>query len=181
MLESSMRNTLVLAGLLALAACSTPPRGDGGGLTAGSATTNTPDRSPSMTPSDPAATSQALAPRDALLAWLDRNGARPDIGAAPTLKLPVTLTWGEHRLTIADTRLGGGDGLAVKLDDSALGIALKDRARNKCPADQPSCRIWIEGRWRGLDGEVGNVAVTRFVGVIADGDAADQVELLPTP
>ncbi len=186
MLSLSMRTTLVLAGSLLLAGCSTPPRNDGGGVTAGSAPSKIPttDRSPGMSPSDPAAVDgaqSALTPRDALLAWLARNGGTPDVGAAPVLRLPITLTWGEHRLTIAASRLGGDDGVAVKLDDSALGIALKDRARNKCPADQPSCRVWIEGRRRGLDGDVGSIQVTRFVSVIADGEAADKVELLSKP
>lgn len=130
-----------------------------------------------MTSSDPSATSQALAPREELLAWLDANGGRPDIGSAPVLKLPVTLFWGEHRLTISGARLGGEGGLPLQLDDSALGISLKDRARNKCPKDRTECRVLLEGRWRGLQGEVGVIQVTRFVNALADDQPGDRVEL----
>lgn len=123
-----------------------------------------------------------LVPRAELIAWLDANGLRPELGAAPVLKLPVTITWGEHRLTIAGARLGGDDGLAVNLDDSALGISLKDRARNKCPADRPSCRILIEGRWRGLvENDTGQIQVTRFVSAIADDQTVDRIEVVQGP
>lgn len=178
---AAMRTMLALAATLVLA-CSTPPKTDSGGAATGGSTTpgttTPPDRSPGMTTTDPAS-SQALEPRDALLSWLDAHGGTPDIGAAPVLKLPVTITWGDQRLTLAGATLGGEGGLALKLDDTALGISLKDRARNKCPKDSPSCRILIEGRWRGLEGEVGTIQVTRFVSVIADGQPGDRVELAP--
>ena len=148
------------------------PTGDTGAIAA----TTPLDGSPAMTA--PASTSHALTPRDALLAWLGSQGGDRDIGSAPSLRLPVTITFDADRLTLTDTRLGGADGIVVRLDDAALGISLKDRVRQKCPADRPSCRIWIEGTWRGLDGDVGQVAVTKFAGVIPDGDpAGERVEL----
>ena len=130
----------------------------------------------SMTAPDPSATSQALEPKDALVAWLDRNGGPRDIGGQATLKLPVAVTMDADRLGITGAALGA---LAVKLDDTALGIALKDRVRQKCPADAPTCRVWIEGTWRGVSGDVGQIQVTRFVGAIAAGDAGDRVEIKP--
>jgi hypothetical protein len=180
-----MRTALVLAASLAIAAsggCSTPSRNDKAGGTAGGSTTTPgpttppPDRSPGMTTTD--STSQALTPRADLIAWLDANGGKPDLGTAPVLRLPVTLTWGDQRISITGATLGE---VAVKLDDSALGISLKDRARNKCPADQPTCRVLIEGRWRGLDGDTGTIQVTRFVSALAADQAGDRVELVQAP
>ncbi|MEZ4398626.1 MAG: hypothetical protein R3B06_01310 [Kofleriaceae bacterium] len=128
---------------------------------------------------DPAATSQALEPRPDLLAWLDANSGARDIGAAPVLKLPVTLTFDADRLGIVGAALGPADGQALALDDSALGISLMDRVRTKCPADQPTCRVWLNGRWRGVTDGKGAVQVVKFAGVIGAGDAGDRVELVP--
>ena len=130
----------------------------------------------SMTAPDLSATSQALEPKDALVAWLDRNGGPRDIGGQATLKLPVAVTMDADRLGITGATLGA---LAVKLDDTALGIALKDRVRQKCPPDATTCRVWLEGTWRGVSGDVGQIQVTRFVGAIAAGDAGDRVEIKP--
>jgi hypothetical protein len=133
----------------------------------------------SMTAPDLDANSQALEPRDALVAWLTRNGGQRDVGSAPVLKLPVVITMDADRLGITGARLGADGGIALKLDDTALGIALVDRVRQKCKGDTPSCRVWLEGRWRALDGDVGQVQVTRFAGLIAADDAGDRVEILP--
>lgn len=123
-----------------------------------------------------ATTSHALAPTDALLNWLDRNGGARDIGGPPKLKLPVDVTLDPDRLGIAGATLGG---FPVNLDDSALGIALADRVRQKCAAPAITCRVWVEGTWHGQAGDVGQVHVSRFVGLVAATDAGDRVEIMP--
>lgn len=132
-----------------------------------------------MTPPAPAATSHGLEPRADLLAWLAANGGTPDIGTPPRLRLPVVVTMDADRLGITGATLGTADGHPLKLDDTALGIALKDRVRQKCPADAPSCRVWLEGVWRGVVDGKGVVQVLKFAGVIAADAAGDRVEIIP--
>lgn len=169
---STRRSLVVLA--LALGACpgakrnDAPPVGD---------TTPAPpaiDARPTGGSAMPDLTTptQALEPQAELVAWLDHNGGARDIGAAPVLKLPVTIAMDADRLGITGATLGA---LTVTLDDTALGIALKDRVRQKYPVGAPSLRVWVEGRWRGA----GVIQVTRFAGVIAAGDAGDRVEIVP--
>lgn len=130
-----------------------------------------------MTQPDPAATpSQALTPTAELLAWLDHNGGARDIGGPPRLKLPVEVTMDADRLGIVGATLGE---VAVKLDDTALGIALADRVRQKCPAGSTTCKVWLEGTWRGHDAAGGQIQVTKFAGLIGANDAGDRVEILP--
>lgn len=133
-----------------------------------------------MTAPDLTATSHALEPRAELLAWLAANGGSRDIGGPPRLRLPVVVTMDADRLGITGATLGDAGGLPLKLDDTALGIALKDRVRQKCSGDAPSCRVWIEGTWRGVTDGVGVIGVLKFGGVIAPDAAADRVEIIPT-
>jgi hypothetical protein len=170
---TSPRRSLV-ALILALSACSGAKRSDAptaGDTTPAPTATDAPSTGGAAMP-DPTTTTQPLAPQAALVAWLDRNGGTPDLGAAPVLKLPVTIAMDADRLGITGATLGE---LAVTLDDTALGIALKDRVRQKYPAGAPGLRVWIEGRWRGD----GKIQVTRFAGVIAADDAGDHVSIVP--
>ena len=160
--------------VVALAACSGAKRNDAptaGDTTPAAPAVDAPPTGGSAMP-DLSTSAQALEPQAELVAWLDHNGGSPDLGAAPVLKLPVTIAMDADRLGITGATLGA---LAVTLDDTALGIALKDRVRQKYPVGAPSLRVWIEGRWRG-DGKIQG---TRFAGVIAAGDAGDRVEIVP--
>jgi len=37
--------------------------------------------------------------------------------------------------------------IAVKLDDTALGIRISDRVRMQCPVPAHTCTLWLEGYW----------------------------------
>lgn len=88
----------------------------------------------------------------ALRAWLVAGGAR-------TVLVPVQVR--VDALGVGDARIGA---LPVRLDDTALGVALHDRVRQACP--DATCAILVEGRWGAVLGAEGDtLAVTRFVGL----------------
>lgn len=85
---------------------------------------------------------------DALLRWL---GAQlDDEGRPATVRLPVRVALGEaggaSRGAHVVTR--SGDGLALQLEDSALGVRLADRTRQAFPGARGGA-LWLEGPWRG--------------------------------
>lgn len=92
----------------------------------------------------------AIAPAAALLDWLE-NEVKP---ATPRkrIKLPVVVKMDEHRVSIVDAWVGGGeapaDAIRLKLDDTGMGVALKDQLRRKCAA--ATCAVWLEGHWGAL-------------------------------
>lgn len=94
-----------------------------------------------------------IATGSGLETWLARScepGNSPDI-----LRLPFTLTLGRARSSVAAAALGADPGvldLAVRVDDSALGISLADRASQACP-DAARCLLWLEGTWQDAAGE----------------------------
>ena len=74
----------------------------------------------------------------ALLSWLEASGGK-------ALRLPVRLTFDdEHRLAIQAATVGG---VPLKLDDTAMGVAVLDQVRRLCPAGEPGCTVWLEGTW----------------------------------
>jgi len=74
----------------------------------------------------------------ALLAWLEASDGR-------ALRLPVTITFDdEYRLAIQTAHVGG---VALKLDDTAMGVAVLDQVKGICPAGTPGCTVWLEGTW----------------------------------
>ena len=88
----------------------------------------------------------------ALREWLEAGGDR-------LVLVPVRVQ--VDALGITAAHLGE---LPVRLDDSALGVALLDRVRQACPA--ASCTVLLEARWGALVGGAGadTLAVMRFVG-----------------
>ena len=79
-----------------------------------------------------------LADAGALLAWLEGSGGK-------ALRLPVAMTFDdEYRLAIQTAHVGG---VPLKLDDTAMSVALLDQVRGLCPPGQPGCTIWLEGTW----------------------------------
>jgi len=88
----------------------------------------------------------ALRPAEALRAWLAANEGR-------RLRLPVVLTRGVVGFSLRGARIGGSaDALTIRCDDCALGIGLADRARYVA-GDEATCAVWLEGFWRGEDGD----------------------------
>jgi hypothetical protein len=88
----------------------------------------------------------ALAPADQLLAWLEdrRRDAKPRL-----VRVPVVLATAAGALDLASARLGAGaDALAVRLDDSLLGVGLEWHAKRDCKG-QSSCAFWVHGYVRG--------------------------------
>lgn len=77
----------------------------------------------------------------ALLAWLQ--------GRKGLVQLPVVVAFDdEHRLGIVRAWVGASEaaGLKLKLDDTAMGVALLDHLRTACPPG-PTCEVWLEGTW----------------------------------
>jgi hypothetical protein len=80
----------------------------------------------------------ALSDGAALLAWLEASDGK-------ALRLPVAITFDdEYRLAIQTAQVGG---VALKLDDTAMGVGVLDQVRTLCPAGQPGCTVWLEGTW----------------------------------
>lgn len=74
---------------------------------------------------------------EALERWLEGQDA------ASILRVPIGLKLtplGVQRAWIMDGD-SGGEGLAVRLDDSRLGVGLAERVRSLCEED--SCEIWV--------------------------------------
>lgn len=85
-----------------------------------------------------------------LLTWLAKN-AKTAHGKRQRVRIPVVVFFDDYRLDVSGAFLGVSpddpNDIALVLDDSALGISLVERLRERCPADQPSCVIWVEGYW----------------------------------
>lgn len=106
-----------------------------------------------------------LPPAPALLAWLDARRRAGD-----RLRLPIVLTRSDLGFSPRRARLGAAaDAPALLVDDSALGIALADRARHAA-ADAPTLALWLEGQWRGGDPPV--FAVLRVGAALGPGELA---------
>jgi hypothetical protein len=109
-------------------------------------------RTASASDSASASASHALTPASALKAWLEKHARQK--GRRARFKLPVVIrskdgfVLGRLRAFVgtstADT---GADKLALALEDTALGVSLRDRLRSKCPEGARSCAIWLEGHW----------------------------------
>lgn len=99
----------------------------------------------------------ALEPVEALKAWLDEGGDS-------VVRVPLTVT---QAAPSVDARIGT---LRVDLDDSALGISLAERVRMAC-AEQKTCTVWVEGRWRD-----GTLKVLHFAREVVPDEKADFVE-----
>lgn len=84
----------------------------------------------------------ALRPSGELTTYLE---SLKTIGGKPLLvRLPVVITLDPTGFGIDKATVGE---LAIKLNDSALGISLMDRLRTACP-NASTCAIWLEGHWR---------------------------------
>lgn len=86
----------------------------------------------------------------ALENWIHAASAKPS-GKPPLVRIPVVASMDEHRLGISSAFLGvsadASNQIALHLDDSALGISMADRLRQRCPEARRSCVIWVEGYW----------------------------------
>ncbi len=98
---------------------------------------------------------QALVPREAALTWLAQ--AQND---STEFRVPVELA--VSVMGVSGGKLGfGNDRIAVKLNDSALGSGLKDRARSWFGPAATTCGAWVWARWND-----GTLVVTKAEGPI---------------
>ncbi|MEC7947590.1 MAG: hypothetical protein VX265_08470 [Myxococcota bacterium] len=80
----------------------------------------------------------SLADTEALLRWLQTSDGR-------ALRLPVAVTFDDdYRLAIQSARVGG---IPLKLDDTAMSVALLEQVRAICADGEPGCTVWLEGTW----------------------------------
>lgn len=86
----------------------------------------------------------AVSPASALLAWLEGEGAGRTV-RVPVVVVPSPLGLASGYIA-ASVEVPESEGLAVRLDDSTLGVSLADRLRDDCAYDVP-CAIWVEGVW----------------------------------
>lgn len=102
-----------------------------------------------------------------LLAWLARQ--RGVDGTPRLVRLPVRVALDPERPGAVHGWLGvtPADGVEIRLDDTALGVALVDRVHGYCRGEGP-CVLWFEGTWLGASAEEKVFAVTRVVGGLAE-------------
>lgn len=143
----------------------------------------------------------ALRPASALLAWLEASAGNDD-GGRRLFRLPVVVRFEDrYRLGLGAAHIAASvndlapDAIALELDDTAMGIALLDQLRSRCPAGVDACAVWLDGYWgplvtamgggdRGGDGgeALWPFAVLELHGMIDPTDAASarpQVEAAP--
>lgn len=122
---------------------------------------------------------------EALVAWLDTQ-------RGVMLRLPVSFSPAPENV-LAQRRawlgsvatVGAAKLLEIRLDDTALGIALPDQLRTFCPDKGTGCLLWLEGTWGPLvDGPplpfveqsaLPVVAVRRVVGLVDDVEQAGYI------
>lgn len=107
-----------------------------------------------------------------LVAWLSRQ--READGTPLLVRLPVRVALDSTGVMGTRGWLGlppASDSLEVRLDDTALGIALVDRVRAYCRGGVP-CVLWLEGTWTGRDANDRVFALTRVVGLLAEREKA---------
>jgi hypothetical protein len=94
----------------------------------------------------------ALEPSGELLAGLDRE-APADARPRRRIRLPVVVSLADGGLSIGGAFIGvsaaspGADPIALRLDDTALGVSLLDQVRAHCPDAGAGCALWLEGTW----------------------------------
>lgn len=130
-----------------------------------------PMKSPN-TPATPFVTGPRVDDPTALRHWLDRQRTAAD--APRLLRLPVRVALETDVPRRVRSWLGapaGGDSLEIRLDDTALGIALPERVTQYCKGPGP-CFLWLEGTWLGdVEGQP-TFAVTRVAGGLAERERA---------
>ena len=102
---------------------------------------------------------QVIASRAELSAWLGKQ--------APTTLLRVPVELQVSVMGVSGAAIGfGAERLEIKVNDSALGESLADRAQEFC-GDAETCAMWVWGHWND-----GTLRVTRAEGAIAAADRA---------
>ena len=103
---------------------------------------------------------QALSPKADALKWLGQAQT-----AGTSFRVPVEIN--VSPLGLAGGSLGfADDRIAIKLDDSALGIGLADRAHDWC-GDAPTCAMWVWATWQN-----GTLVVSKAEQAIQQADRA---------
>lgn len=110
------------------------------------------------------AIAQPVSPSPDLLAWLDA------LPADTVLRVPVEVQISV--LGIGGAKVGfGANPLEVKVNDSALGESLADRAQGWC-GDHATCAMWVWATWRDR-----TLRVTNAESAIAAADRAHATHL----
>lgn len=85
-----------------------------------------------------------IADAAALLGWLEGTGKR-------RVRLPVVVAFEPLGVRRAWVGNGGAEppegALLLKLDDTAMGVALLDHLRRACGEAAATCAVWLEGTW----------------------------------
>ena len=90
----------------------------------------------------------ASQPAAELRAWLSEQEARDP---KPMLRLPVVLSFAADTLPSIERAWIGvlpqapEGAVLLRLDDSALGVSLLDRARELCAPGATTCALWLDG------------------------------------
>lgn len=109
---------------------------------------------------------QALAPSAAALTWLAKAQADNTEFRVP-VELEVSV------MGVSGGKLGfGNDRIAVKIDDSALGSGLQDRARSWFGATATTGGAWVWARWND-----GTLVVTKAEGPIKPDEYASATHI----
>lgn len=83
----------------------------------------------------------ALSPKSDALKWLSTAQA-----ARTSFRVPLEIT--VFQLGVSGGSLGfADDRIEVKLNDSAMGIGLGDRAHHWC-RNKPTCAMWVWAKWQ---------------------------------
>lgn len=154
---------------LALLACSSSappraaePRGDARATDAAAPDATETTMNKTAQPDPAFERAQPTSPRDPLAAWLERVGDR-------LLRVPVELDVDVMGITGGSIGFGA-DRLAVKTNDSALGVSLADRAAELCGDDATTCAMWVHAHWK-----AGTLQIVKVEGAIEDRAAATHV------
>lgn len=170
----SLAAAVATSSLAAFAACSKPSspatrtststpdaRGDAVSVAGSGAAPEQDMNKRPLAPAPLSVVAQALEPKADALAYLAKAQAE-----GKELKLPVEVT--VEPLGISGGFLGfGPDRVAVKIDDTALGVALSDRVASWCGEEATRCAMWMWGKWRD-----GTILVSRAESRIKDEDRA---------
>lgn len=118
--------------------------------------------------SSPALTvvAQALSPKSEALQWLSAAQR-----AGTSFKVPIEVR--RSALGISGAELGfADDRISVEIDETALGIALADRAATWCGDDADKCAMWVWARWKD-----GTLVITKAEAKIPPSDRASATHI----
>ena len=94
-----------------------------------------------------------ISPSGPLLRWL--IDTVPSVsGPRVRVRLPVIVRFSQSSIGIAEAFIGtvnrvDTETMFLRLDDSAMGVSLFERVRERCSKSETACAVWLEGYWDG--------------------------------